>query len=274
MDWWNAGWQTLLILGEPGGSRLQAQQFVARAGVGLAWDSANNLAQGVFRVSGEVKNGKLVISLANADGFLGKILSGFGLESDFSAGLGFSTKEGIFFQGSATLDIQLPIHISLGPVEISALTLRIEIQDSTFPIGLAADIKAMLGPLQAVVQQIGIKAELSIPANRKGNAGPVNFDLKFKPPNGVGLAIDAAVIRGGGFLFIDPDRGEYAGALELTFSEIVSLKAIGLITTKMPDGSKGFSLLIIITAEFGSGIQLGFGFTLLAVGGLLGLNRS
>jgi hypothetical protein len=42
----------------------------------------------------------------------------------------------------------------------------------------------------------------------------------------------------------------------------------------MPDGSKGFSLLIIMSVEFGTGIQLGFGFTLLAVGGLLGLNRT
>jgi hypothetical protein len=42
----------------------------------------------------------------------------------------------------------------------------------------------------------------------------------------------------------------------------------------MPDGSKGFSLLIIITAEFATGFQLGFGFTLIGVGGLLGLNRS
>ena len=42
----------------------------------------------------------------------------------------------------------------------------------------------------------------------------------------------------------------------------------------MPDGSEGFSLLVIITADFGTGIQLGFGFTLLAVGGLLGLNRA
>ncbi|MFT3903902.1 MAG: hypothetical protein QM727_12065, partial [Niabella sp.] len=60
----------------------------------------------------------------------------------------------------------------------------------------------------------------------------------------------------------------------LTFSEVISLKAIGIINTKMPDGSKGFALLIIITAEFGTGIQLGFGFVLLGVGGLLGLNRS
>jgi hypothetical protein len=58
------------------------------------------------------------------------------------------------------------------------------------------------------------------------------------------------------------------------FSEWIALKAIGLITTRMPDGSKGFSLLIIITVEFGTGIQLGFGFTLIGVGGILGLNRT
>ena len=48
---------------------------------------------------------------------------------------------------------------------------------------------------------------------------------------------------------------------------------MGVINTKMPDGSPGFSLLIIITAEFPP-IQLGFGFTLNGVGGLLGLNRT
>ena len=90
----------------------------------------------------------------------------------------------------------------------------------------------------------------------------------------MGLAIAAGVIKGGGFLGVDTARGEYAGALELVFSEFLTLKAIGIIATKMPDGSKGFSLLIIITAEFGSGFQLGFGFTLLAVGGLIGLNRT
>src|SRR6185369_1127140 len=54
----------------------------------------------------------------------------------------------------------------------------------------------------------------------------------------------------------------------------VTVKAIGLITTKMPDGSKGFALLVIIIAEFGAGIQLGFGFTLVGLGGLLGLNNT
>ena len=90
----------------------------------------------------------------------------------------------------------------------------------------------------------------------------------------MGLAIDAGVVQGGGFLYIDTDRGEYAGALQLEIADFLSVAAIGLISTKMPDGSSGFSLLIIITADFGAGIQLSFGFTLLAVGGLLGLNRT
>src|SRR5207245_1628895 len=71
----------------------------------------------------------------------------------------------------------------------------------------------------------------------------------------------------------DPAQGEYAGALELTFSEIIALKAIGIITTKLPDQSKGFALLILVTAEF-TPLQLGFGFTLIGVGGLLALNRT
>src|SRR5439155_18900084 len=105
---------------------------------------------------------------------------------------------------------------------------------------------------------------LSFPADRRGNLGPVQIGFKFKPPKGAGLTVDAGVVVGGGYVFFDPDRGEYAGVLELALAEILTVKAIGLITTRMPDGTPGFSLLIILTAEFGAGIQLGFGFTLSA----------
>ena len=118
-------------------------------------------------------------------------------------------------------------------------------------------------------------AAFTFPPSNTGNLGPLNLDLGFKPPTGVGLSVDVGIIKGGGFLSIDVDKGEYVGAMELDFVGIVSLKAIAIINaTKMPDGSrKGFSLLIIITADFPP-IQLGFGFTLNAVGGLLGLNRT
>ncbi|MBE2222176.1 MAG: hypothetical protein IAF02_11575 [Anaerolineae bacterium] len=261
-----------ILLGQPGSSRVEVRQFVARVGAGFSWQT--DRGQGEFSVLGEIKKGKIFIGMDEADGFLGTLLSGLKIESDFDVGIGFSTKDGLFFVGSSTLDIQLPLHVSLGVIDLNALTVSVGFSAAGFPIGLGVDIKAMLGPLQAVVEQIGIEALLTLPDNQDGNLGPVNVDFKFKPPKGAGLSLDVGVVKGGGYLFFDPDKGEYAGALELNFAEIVSVKAIGLITTKMPDGSDGFSLLIIITAEFGSGIQLGFGFTLLGVGGLLGLNRT
>ncbi len=274
---WKGGKQSgdpTILLGQAGSSRIEAQQLIFRAGAGFAWNPGTNRADGALKITAEIKRGKIVISLAGADGFLGKILAGFGLESDFDLGLGFSTKEGIFFFGSAALEIQLPLHVTIGPVDLSALTISVGVAGGKFPVGLSLDIKASLGPLLALVEQIGMQAELSFPANGKGNAGPVNVGLGFKPPKGIGLSLDVGVVKGGGYLYFDFEREEYAGALELVFSGFITLKAIGLLTTRMPDGSKGFSLLIIITAEFGTGIQLGFGFTLLAVGGLIGVNRT
>jgi hypothetical protein len=129
---------------------------------------------------------------------------------------------------------------------------------------LSAGFTASLGPLQAAVDRIGLNVTTTFPSHG-GNLGPANLALAFKPPNGIGLSVDAGIVSGGGYLYIDTARGECAGAMQLMFADFLSLGAIGLIDTKLPDGSSGFSLLIIITADFGAGIQLGFGFTLNAV---------
>ncbi len=184
-----------------------------------------------------------------------------------------SSANGFFFNGSSALEIQLPLHIGLGPISLEGLTIGIKPQGGAIPLTLGADIKANLGPIVAVVQNMGITGTFTFPPGNAGNLGPVNLALGFKPPTGVGLSLDVGIIKGGGFLSINVDKGEYVGAMELDFVGIISLKAIAIINTKMPDGSKGFSLLIIITADFPP-IQLGFGFTLNAVGGLLGLNRT
>jgi hypothetical protein len=260
-----------IIAGQPGSSRLEARQLVARAGAVLSPQGGAGV--GDLRLSAQIRGGRVVIDLAGGDGFLKKVLAGVNVDSSFEVGLGFSTRDGLFFEGSAALEIQVPLHVALGPVELTALTLSAGLENAAIPVGAAVDLKAQLGPITGVVQGVGAEILLSLPPDQRGTIGPVDLALRFKPPKGIGLAVDAGPVKGGGYLYIDADRGEYAGALELTFSGIVALKAIGLITTRMPDGSEGFSLLIVITAEFGTGIQLGFGFTLLAVGGVLGLNR-
>jgi hypothetical protein len=268
------------LLAIPGGSKLEARQIGASLVTDLHWDSTAKKASADFGLEGHVKGGKLVLTMEEADGFLKQLLEGFRVESEFDLGFGWTAGGGVFFTGSSTVEIQLPAHISLGPVDIDAITLSLglkppdPLKGPELPIALSANLKAALGPLQAVVEGVGLEAPLSFPADHKGNLGPVQLGFGFKAPKGAGLSIDTGVVVGGGYLFFDPDRGEYAGVLELALAEIVTVKAIGLITTRMPDGSEGFSLLIIITAEFGAGIQLGFGFTLNAVGGILGVNRT
>ncbi len=216
---------------------------------------------------------RLVVSGGDGDGFISEILGDGGINAEIGFGFGVSKLGGVYFVGSGGLEVKLPTHIELGPLEIQGLLIALKFKEGNFLLESGADLKLELGPMVGVVENIGITATLSFP-DKGGNLGPANLAFGFKPPNGVGLSIDAGTVRGGGYLYFDFDKEEYAGILELDLSGIVSVKAIGLITTRLPDGSRGFSLLLIITAEFGSPIQLGLGFTLSGVGGLLGLHRT
>ena len=129
-----------------------------------------------------------------------------------------------------------------------------------------------LGPIQASVDRIGLKGLLSFP-DHGGNLGPADLAISFKPPNGLGIAIDAGVVAGGGFILFDPDKGQYAGVLDVSLAEIIQVEVIAVLDTKLPDGSKGFAFLLIITFDFPP-IELGLGFTLNGVGGLGGVNRT
>jgi hypothetical protein len=255
----------IILIGSSGGTRLALQ------GLGVSWFAQN--PRGVLDLGMAVEIGalRLVIAGGEGDGFLQQILSSLNVRAEASMALGITLLSGFTFQGGAKLALELAVHLDLGALQIQGLRLALGPQSDRFKLEAGAVLKLNLGPLKAVVENIGVQAALVF---RQGNLGSTDLAIDFKPPNGVGLSVDAGVVKGGGYLFFDFDREEYAGALELVFSGFLTLKAIGLITTKMPDGSKGFSLLIIITAEFGTGLQLGFGFTLLGVGGLLGLNRT
>jgi hypothetical protein len=262
---------TFLLFGEAGGSRMELGGLVAELGATLAAGGAGTT--GSVDVGGAIEGGKVVIDTTHGDGLLQKLLAGTKVEGGFDLALGVSSARGFYFGGSSSLDIRMPVHVALGPVTLQALNLEVGLDKNHIPISVGADVGAELGPLQAVVQNVGVTATLTLVEGNGGNLGPLALAIDFKPPTGVGLSVEAGPISGGGFLSLNPAKGEYFGALELSFQGLFSLKAIGIVNTKMPDGSDGFALLILITAEF-IPIQLGFGFTLIGVGGLLGLNRS
>ena len=264
------GGEPVTLLGIAGGSGLQAEKLRASVGSDLRWNLGDGKATGDVLIEVAVEDGEVVIDLSGADGFLSAILPDGGLRVPFDLLAGWSSSRGLYFEGGAGLAIDIPIDVELGPIKLQLLHLGFTISPDGLELEASGAVGAKLGPFALAVERMGTTAALTFPATG-GNLGPADLDFAFKPPSGIGLALDAGVVKGGGYLFLDPDKGEYAGILELSFGP-VSIKAIGILTTKMPGGEDGWALLLLVFGEF-TAVQLGFGFTLNGVGGIIGLQH-
>jgi hypothetical protein len=266
--------RAMQIIGLPGGTRLEVDRVTAGLEVRAVLDSSTGTAAIAPVVTIALDRMKLILSLSGGDGFLKDAIPTSAIEAEFSLA-GRLSQDGFAVTGSGRIEVLMPTHIVLGPLEIQSICFVAKLFDpDPVKLELSAGLKFSLGPLVAVVERMGATGAFKLPAAGDGNAGPVQFELGFKPPEGVGLSIDAGAVRGGGYLFFNFEQQEYAGVMQLNLLDMVSITAIALITTRMPDGSDGFSLLVIITVEFTPGIQLGYGFSLIGLGGLIGLNRT
>ena len=109
-----------------------------------------------------------------------------------------------------------------------------------------------LGPFAMTVDRLGLKALLNLPKKEAASEAGFDLDIGLKPPTGIGFSVNASVVKGGGFLSIDPDNHQYYGVGELNIefegddeTFCLSLKVIAIILTQLPDGSKGFSFLVM-----------------------------
>jgi hypothetical protein len=209
---------------------------------------------------------------SDGDGFLANVLPREGLSTNVDFAVGWSNRNGFHFSGSAGLEATWPLHIRFGPVSLDSLNLGIAMEGDVIRVQASFGVGLNLGPFAVQIDGVGLEALVDFPEDG-GNLGVADLDLRFKPPNGLGLGINAPTVVGGGFLRFDPQKGEYSGVLELKIAEKVSVKGFGLLTTKVP-GGKGYSLVVIIFVEDFAPIQLGFGFTLTGIGGLLAINRT
>lgn len=264
-----------ILFGAADSHRIELDGFTAAVGTrGLVGDPE------IYFRAGTGPNSKLRLVVdfgaGESDGFIDKLLSSQQkLELEIEGALTWSSKHGLSVEGAAGVDFVKYIHRALGPVLIETLHVKAGAGTGGLHLDFGVGLKGTFGPVDVVVEDIGLRMTLtSASGGSAGAFGNLDIDFGFKPPSGVGLSIDAGVIKGGGYLYFDADKEQYAGALEFELAGSIRLTAVGLLTTRMPDGTKGFSLLIILTAEFGTGIQIGMGFTLLGVGGLLGLNRT
>jgi hypothetical protein len=258
-----------LLLGTAGGTRIEAKSLHVAAGSELGWQPATAEATGEFIASASITDGRLVLDFQDADGFLNALLPEDGVSLDFDLRILWSSSNGLHFEGGASLEVDLPADLELGPVRIVSVHVGLEASPAGLTLQTLGSVIARLGPFALAIDRIGGETALSFP-DSGGNLGVADLSVRFRPPEGIGLSLDTSVVKGGGFLGINEEGTEYAGILELSIGP-VSIKAIGILTTEIP-GEAGWALLLLVFTEF-SAVQLGFGFTLNGVGGVIGLQH-
>ncbi len=219
------------------------------------------LANGAPSLQFFAHDAKVVIK--PADGFLKLILGdGITVGLDISAQADAAGKLRLI--NGTGLHASLPVPtLPTGPFELQLINLGLDAEGGSFSklgVEISASFGVSLGPFAATVDRLGVLLKLDL-----GGGTPIAFT--FKPPNGIGLSLDAGIVKGGGYLAVDENG--YAGILELKMLA-VDVKAIALLNTH---SDAGFSLLLLIFGQFPA-IQLSFGFTLTGVGGLIGVQHT
>jgi hypothetical protein len=247
----------------------------------------------------------VVVDSSDSDGFISEMLGHTPLRLPFSIVVGYSSSRGLVLEGSAppagtpaqptnplsgsgnvgppVIAATIPIGRAFGPVTVHEVSIRLtrgpadaapkDMNQSTLEADTSFSVS--IGPVYLRLDQLGLLVTLD------GSKPPAERNLRFvdlrpgiKFPRGVAVEVDTALVAGGGSILHDPDQGLYFGTIDLCFRGGMTLKAIGLINTKNPDGTKGFSLLVFLTVELGNPYPLGFGFFLQGVGGMLALHHT
>lgn len=263
----NQNGDSILLFGDKDGTNLSYKTLNVAFGAKIQPEKYNDLF-----VEIEFYQCEFTISPKGSDSFITSILNSASLKSKIDFLIGYSSERGFYFNFGSGLEIKVSDHVKIGPLELSSILLSAKVKDNEIPMLLTADLNVDLSAIQVTAENLGLKAQLAFPGYNDGNIGPIDFNLGFKPPTGVGLSIDAPPVKGGGFLNYDQATSTYTGGLELQFSKI-SFTAIGIISTKLPGGESGYSLLVIVSVEF-TPLQIGMGFTINGIGGLLGLHRT
>lgn len=280
-------------VGESGGTGVVIEYF--QAALRIDYDGENVTFDVKFPITGRFES-------EPPGGFISEVLPDRDNKS-FDMDIGWSSDGGMYVERGQTLEASIPIRGKLGPamldelyVDLDSLGDNLEGPDVggsggsggsgggldtpdvgggngdgiegqiSFTTSISGNIE--FGPVTARFKRMGVTAK-----QQGDGKNPADVAVDFKFPDGVGISIDTSGFSGGGYLAYDDERKRYAGTLQLQFGDEFTLNAVGLLTTELPDGSDGFSLVVIISAD-DLGINLGMGFQLEGVGGMVGINRS
>jgi hypothetical protein len=169
--------------------------------------------------------------------------------------------------GEGGLRIVLPVTTDLQGVRVDGVGVELTGSDAglRFGVDLTLELAQAGMPLSIRVEGLGANFPLSL-----DDKVPVGFSgIGFQEPRGVSGALTLPMASGGGALVKNADDS-FGGCFQLNLS-FVTVQAIALLRSKSAE-SISFAALMSVSFPY-PGIQLGFGFSLLGVGGIVGINH-
>ncbi len=244
----------------------------------------------------------LVLDPSDHDGALAEFMGKTPLRLPFGVVFGYSSTRGLVREfllpqagasaqpapltgpgnvGAPGWAVTIPIGRAIGPVTVHELGLRLSHGPADAPpqqqtqttVELDTSFSAQIGPVYFRIDQLGLEFIFDTKSGQDSNLRL--FDNRFgtKFPRGVTVNVKAGCVEGGGSILHDPDQGIYFGTFDLAVRDLMmTIQAICLVATKNADGTKGFSMVAIVTVE--QPWYLGMGFTLEGFGGLLAVHRT
>ena len=260
-----------------------------------------SLRSAAAEVLATVSDAALVIDSADRDGFIAELLGNTPIRMPFNLVIGYSSSRGLVLEGSAgatgtppplsgggnvgppVIAATIPVGRAFGPVTIHEVGVRLtrwpadvppaQMKQSTLELDLS--FSAQIGPVYVRLDQLGLSFTVDNGKPRADrNLRLIDLRAGAKFPRGIAVHVETGLVAGGGSILHDPAQGIYFGTMELAFRGGLTMQAICLVATRLPDGSKGYSLVAILTFELGNPYPIGMGFFLEGFGGLLAVHRT
>lgn len=243
----------------PVGTRIDFKKF------GLSAETADGVAAIIL----SLEDASLVIDAADMGRLLRAVI-GDSSRIDFGVRILWDTVRGLCIDGGSGLRVVRTVEKPLLPgLQIQQLTLAVAASPDEAGLArleVSAALASKIGGWAVTVERMGLTADFGYDETRNG--GPLVYVPRFKAPSGIGLQLRLANMDGGGYLYLDQDAGEYAGALQLQWRKF-ALKAIAAYR----DGETQNSFIAFLFGEFPPVTLLPCVY-LTGVGGMFGINHS
>lgn len=171
---------TAILVGDQGSTRLELQ--------GASTDLGAGTVDGDFqlKLTASLTGLSLVLAAGEGDSFVQKLLGDGETRINIPVAIDWSSRLGLSFGGNDAFDLELHPHLNLGPISINDLSIQLAVPSPRPPdivVGVGASVVAQLGPLQAVVEGIGLQLATTF---SRGNVGPFDIGLGLSHRTGSG----------------------------------------------------------------------------------------